>query len=161
MAQTIDRTRLARVEDLYLTGHSEREIQRVCSAEFQCTRRAVRKYLKIIRDRLAEQVRGADPDATRARIEGMLLSAYQAAHAGGMNGPDAKGMVQAAKALGDLHGVNAPRKIEHSGSIGVPNYDDLQRRLAAVVARDSASADPVAVDGVESAGSGDAGEGPR
>lgn len=145
MAAKIDRARLDRVEALYLAAHTEREIQKTVAVEFECSRRAVRKYLKIVRDRLAEQAKGADPDAARARVEGMLLAAYRAAEIGHPErGPDPKAMVQAAKALGDLHGVMAPKKIEHSGSIGT-SYDDVLRRIAAVTAAGSRGPDAPAV----------------
>jgi hypothetical protein len=156
----IPRARLERVESLYLGGHSEREIQRVVADEFGVTKRSVRSYLALVRKKLAEAVRGADPDETRARVEGMILTAYRTAERGHADrGPDPKAMVQAAKVLGDLHGVIAPQKIEHSGSIGIPAYDDLQRRLAAIAAGDSASADAVAVGEALASGSGDPGEG--
>jgi hypothetical protein len=156
MAAKIDRARLERVESLYLSAHSEREIQKLVADEFRCSRRAVRKYLKIVRDRLAEQVKGADPDATRARVEGMLLAAYRAAEIGHPErGPDPKAMVQAARALGDLHGVNAPRKVEHSGSIST-NYDDVLGRIAALTAGDGGEADAGAVGAA--AGAGPAGD---
>jgi hypothetical protein len=115
----IPRERLERVEALYLGAHTDRQIQKIVAQEYGVTPRMVRNYIKLVRDRLAEQVRGIDPEIIRARVDGMLLSAYRAAELGSMDkGPDAKAMVQAAKAIGDLYGVMAPKKFEHSGPGG-------------------------------------------
>jgi hypothetical protein len=160
MGLKIERERLERVESLYLSGHTDRDIQRIVATEFKCTRRAVRKYLKIVLGRLAEQVRGIDPEIIRARVDGMLLSAYRAAELGSIDkGPDAKAMVQAAKAIGDLYGVMAPKKFEHSGPGGKainvtdPNaVDELVRKHFGQSGAKRAATDDPGTDGDGTAG---------
>jgi hypothetical protein len=156
----IPKAHLDRVESMYLGGHTEREIQRVLSSEFGVTPRAIRRYIKRVKDRLADQVRGTDPETMRARVDGMLLSAYRAAELGSMDkGPDAKAMVQAAKAIGDLYGVMAPKKFEHSGPGGKainvtdPNaVDELVRKHFGQSGAKRAATDDPGTDGDGTAG---------
>lgn len=111
---------------------SETAIAALLQPEFGVTRRQVRAYLAIVKRRLAEALRVGkrDPFEDRARIEGMLLRAYRAAEGGNpKRGPDASGMVQAARALGQLLGlIGSPGvRVESDGagkiSVYVPERD--------------------------------------
>lgn len=82
------------------------------AARFGRHKRKVWDYVAKVRTRLAERARSHDPDADREQIRGLLLNAYRTAEVGGERGPDAKGMVAAAKALADVTGVAAPRKVD-------------------------------------------------
>jgi hypothetical protein len=90
-----------------------------------------------VRARLAERAQASriSPDADAEVIRGMLLEAYRVARAGNDRGPDPKGMVAAAKALADVTGVTAPRKVDVTTS-GKPvsslTDEELDARLAAL-----------------------------
>lgn len=155
-SRTIPRARLDEVERRYLHGEDEREIQRVLAVEFHITRRQVRKYLALVKAKLAEHARAQDPEAARARIEGLLLNAYRRAEEGSAKfGPDARGMVAAAKNLGDLYGVFAPRRHELTGPDGAPIATVARVVLLPPLDADPRPADPVAAE------PGAAGEVPR
>lgn len=119
--RTIPRERLDEVERRYLRGEDEREIQRELAVQYKITRRQVRNYLELVKKKLAEQVKSVSPDEGRARVEGLLLNAYRLASIGSPKfGPDSRGMVAAAKHLGDLYGSFAPKKHELTGADGGP-----------------------------------------
>lgn len=65
---------------------------------------------------------------------------------------DRKNAIAAGKVWAVIAGAVAPKKIEHSGSVATTSYDDLQRRLAATTAGDSAGTDANPVAGDEPVG---------
>lgn len=139
MSQKIPRERLELVERLYLAGQSETAIQRAVSLKYGITRRAVRKYLQRVRAKLAETTKAVTPEDARARVEGMLLGAYERSLSGPK--PDAKAAVQAAARLGELYGVMGARKLELTGAGGAPirhehdvSPESLFDRIAALAA---------------------------
>jgi hypothetical protein len=133
--KTIDPRRLDEVEKRYLNARPTRDIERDLATEWGITRRQVRTYIAIVRRRLAAAFVETTPDEQRARVEALLLNAYRCAEAGSpVHGSDARGMVAAAKTLADLTGAMAPKKVEHSGSIGMTDPKALHDRAAAIVA---------------------------
>lgn len=121
--------RLEKVEELYLNARTEREISDECAKLWKITPRQVRRYLLIVRTNLAKLPRPT-PEASRARAEEMLINAYRVAEIGSLkNGPDAKAMVQAARALGELDGLFGTKRFELSG----PNGGPLQTQAQVVV----------------------------
>lgn len=100
--------------------------------------RQVWRYVARVRARLAERAKAHDPAADAEMIRAMLLRAYQRAEAGTERGPDAKGMVAAAKTLADVTGVAAPRKVDvTSGGKPIQHVPDeeLDARIAALEAK--------------------------
>lgn len=81
--------------------------------EYARSQRAVWRYVARVRARLAERAKSHDPAADAEMIRALLLNAYRTAEAGTpLKGPDAKGMVAAAKTLADVTGVAAPKKVD-------------------------------------------------
>jgi len=148
----IDTRRLDEVERRWLAGAPTRDIERECAAAFRCTRRAVRKYLAIVRRKLAAHAATVDPAEQRTRIEALLLNAYRVAELGHPErGANPAAMVAAAHRLAELHGVLAPQKLEHSGAIAT-DPDALLARVQAAAARAGRAADAGAVPGAPSGG---------
>ena len=133
---------LDEIERQYLSAKPTRDIERDCVTLFGRSRRSVQKYMGIVHRRLAAKMKTVDPDTEKARVESMLLEAFDIARIGHADrGSDAKGMVAAAYRLGELHGVMAPRKVELSGKVDTAP-EALHERLAAMAARAAAGADP-------------------
>lgn len=107
-ARVIPKERLFEVEKRILRVESAPDIERECSAMWSITRRQVRTYIAIVRRRLGERLRDLTPEADAAQVRAMLEAAYRLA----VDERDAKGMVAAARALGDIAGVSAPRKVD-------------------------------------------------
>lgn len=90
--------------------------------------RNVWRYVAKVRERLAERAKSHSPEADAELIRALLLNAYRTAEAGGEKGPDAKGMVAAAKTLADVTGVSAPRKVDiTSGGAPLQIYSPAER----------------------------------
>ena len=90
--------------------------------------RKVWGYVAKVRERLVERAKSHDPEADREQIRSLLLRAYRTAEMGGEKGPDAKGMVAAAKTLADVTGVSAPRKVDiTSGGAPLQIYAPVER----------------------------------
>lgn len=90
--------------------------------------RNVWRYVAKVRDRLRERAKSHDPDADREQIRSLLLRAYRTAEAGTEKGPDAKGMVAAAKALADVTGATAAQKVDiTSGGSPLQIYAPAER----------------------------------
>ena len=100
----IPRERLEYVERLWLKGVSESAIQEMTSKRFGVTHRAVRRYMKRVKDRLAA-LPSMQPDAERKRVERLLLDAIRVARRGGRTGPHTSAMVAAITRLGQLTGL--------------------------------------------------------
>jgi hypothetical protein len=152
--RTIDPRRLDEVERRWLHGHPTHTIEMDLAAEWGCTRRAIRKYLGIVRERVAARMAVTDVEAERARVVTLLLNAYRAAETGSGKGPDAKAMVQAAARLGEVFGVMAPKKLEYTGAIDPYDPKALHERLVALVAKARGSADADGAGAAESEGTG-------
>lgn len=89
------------------------------ASEWSKSARTVWRYVARVRARLAARVKAQDPDADRELTRGLLLRAYRTAEKGTPErGPDAKGMVAAARTFGELTGVIGPRKVEITGKDG-------------------------------------------
>ena len=108
----IPRERIDAARKLWLTGRSSAWCQQQLSERFGVSQRAARRYLEIVRKRLAMEPK---PDAESARdlAARQLQSAFDTAAGKG----DAKAMVLAASRLAELHGAIGPRKIELGGSV--------------------------------------------
>jgi hypothetical protein len=77
------------------------------------SQRVVWRYVARVRARLAERAKAHDPAADAELIRALLLNAYRTAEVGTPErGPDAKGMVAAAKTLADVTGCAAPKKVD-------------------------------------------------
>lgn len=120
MPAKIDPRYLDEVERRYLNGQPTRQIERECADAFGKSRRNVQRYLAIVRKRLATAVASVSKDEQKARIEALVLGAYQlAATPSGEHGTvDPKAMIAAAKVLAEVHGVVGPRQVEISGRDG-------------------------------------------
>jgi len=103
---------LDEIEQRILRAEAPADFVPVLARQWDRGKRQVWKYVARVRARLAERAKAHDPDADREQIRGLLLNAYRTAEVGGERGPDAKGMVAAAKALADVTGVTAPRKVD-------------------------------------------------
>lgn len=142
--RTIPFGRIERAEELYLSSKTDREITKTLRAEFGVRPSQACKYLSLARKRCAAACAGVDPAERRAKIEALLLNAYATAEVGSTErGPQASAMVAAAAKLAEVHGVMAPQKIEHSGSIAA-DPKALHARAAAAVARVTGETDPAA-----------------
>lgn len=136
----IPRERLDETREMLLAANDERRICRALREKYSVSNRQAQRYVEITKKRLAAEVRGRDPDEVRAQIEAMLRNAYHVAARDGAFGPDAKAMVQASKVLGELHGVMAPRKFEHSGRIETVDVDALADKIGQLAAGPAARA---------------------
>lgn len=101
------------------------------------------RYVARVRARLAERAQASriSPDADAEVIRGMLLEAYRVARVGNDRGPDPKGMVAAAKALADVTGVTAPRKVDVTTAgkpVSALSDEELDARLAALESQSAA-----------------------
>lgn len=116
--RTIPFGRIERAEDLYLSSKGDREIVRTLCAEFGVKHRQAQNYLALARKRCAAACAGVSVEERRAKIEAMLSHAYDVAEIGTPNGgPQTSAMVAAASKLAEVHGVMAPKKLEHSGKV--------------------------------------------
>ena len=103
-------------------------------------KRQVWRYVARVRARLAERAQASaiSPEADAEIIRAMLLDAYRTARTGGEKGPDAKGMVAAARALADVTGVTAPRRVDVTSGgkpLAAMTDEELDARIAALEAQ--------------------------
>lgn len=130
-------SRLDMIEQRLLAAEAPADFVPELARAWALCRRQVWRYVARVRARLAERAQTAriSPDADAEVVRGMLLEAFRLARAGNDRGPDAKGMVAAAKALADVTGVTTPRKVDvTSGGKPLSSLSDeeLDARLAAV-----------------------------
>jgi hypothetical protein len=132
----IPRERLDETREMILAANDDRRIVRALREKYKVSTRQAQRYIALVQKRLAEELKGRDPDAVRAQIEAMLRNAYHLAARGSeLYGADAKAMVQASKVLAELNGVLAPRKFEHSGRIETVDVDALAGKISQLAAR--------------------------
>lgn len=118
MVSRIPPERLAEVERRLLRAEAPADFEDDLAKLWSRTPRQIRKYVAIVRKRLAARAEAHDPEADRELIRGLLLRAYRTAEKGTEKGPDAKGMVAAARTMGELTGVVGPRRVEITGKDG-------------------------------------------
>ncbi len=136
---TIPKERLERVRDLWLVGKSERQITRLVCAEYKITARQVRRYIALVRNKVAGEP-GTSTEAARKRSEEIMLEALERAENRvdadtGMPDPDFKTMATIARHLAELHGALV-QKVEHAGGVTLnPSADaELLARLTRAAA---------------------------
>lgn len=131
----IPRARLARVEELWLLGRSERSIQRTVAREWTVTLRTVRRDIVRVQKKLAALPQN-DPVAVKRRVEAMLLETYRVAKRGNKLGPQAAVMATVGARLAQLEGLLTD-KIEHTGDLA-PDFSKLSeeqlRQYASILA---------------------------
>jgi hypothetical protein len=103
---------LAEIETRILRAEAPADFVPDLARQFGRHKRKVWDYVARVRARLAERAKAHDPEADREQIRALLLRAYRTAEIGGEKGPDAKGMVAAAKTLADVTGVMSPKKLD-------------------------------------------------
>lgn len=107
-ANTYPKAWLDEIETRILRAEAPADFVPELAVQWNRTRRQVWRYVAKVRARLVERAKAHDPDADREQIRSMLCRAFRKADGGG----DAKGMVAAAKALADVTGITAPRKVD-------------------------------------------------
>lgn len=109
---TYPTTWLDEIERRILRAEAPADFVPALAKEWGRGKRQVWKYVAKVRARLAERAKAHDPAADAELIRALLLEAYRTAKAGTERGPDAKGMVAAAKTLADVTGCAAPKKVD-------------------------------------------------
>lgn len=112
MKKTIPPERLNEIERRILKAQAPADFVPDLAKEWKRSTRMVWTYVARVRARLAARAKAQDPEADREMIRQMLLHAYSVAERGNDRGPDTRGMVAAAKVLGDLTGASAPVKVD-------------------------------------------------
>lgn len=112
--------RLDAIEKRILTAEAPADFVPALAKEWGRSQRQVWKYVKRVRERLAERARAVDPEADRETVRAMALETYRTARQGGEDGPDTRGMVAAAKLFGEITGALGPKRLEVSGPEGKP-----------------------------------------
>lgn len=112
--------RLDAIEKRILTAEAPADFVPALAKEWGRSQRQVWKYVKRVRERLAERARAVDPEADRETVRAMALETYRTARQGGEDGPDTRGMVAAAKLFADITGTAPPTRMEHTGKGGGP-----------------------------------------
>lgn len=121
---------LTEIEERILRGEAPGDFVRELAKKFERHPRKIWNYVAKVRARLAERAKAQDPDADREMIRALLLNAYRTAEVGGEKGPDAKGMVAAARTLAEVTGVAAPRKVDITTAgqqIGLTIYAPVEK----------------------------------
>lgn len=114
---TIDPERIDLAEKLYLKGSPPRSIYLTLCRRFSIDLRTAQRYLARAKKRLGNRPANTiNPDAGRARAEGLLLEAFVIARVK----EDPKAMAIIAHRLAELDGAVGPRRIELSGPGGGP-----------------------------------------
>jgi len=109
----IPRAWLDEIEARILRAEAPADFVPALAKQFARHPRKVWGYVAKVRARLAERAKAHDPAADAELIRALLLNAYRTAEAGTVDkGPDAKGMVAAAKTLADVTGCAAPKKVD-------------------------------------------------
>lgn len=153
-ANTYPKAWLDEIEQRILRAEAPADFVPELAPLWKRTRRQVWRYVAKVRARLVERAKAHDPDADREQIRAMLCRAFRKADGEG----DAKGMVAAAKALADVTGITASKKVDltsNGETITVlptdPRWADLQRELLGAArqgvsdeARPDGDADPLA-----------------
>jgi hypothetical protein len=140
----IDPERLKFVEGMYLGGKARSRITSAVCERYGIKARQARHYLTIVEKRLADLPRPS-PEATAARVEAMLLEAYELARTGVQRisvsqGAGAGSVVQefpqpnvgvmttVAQRLAELHGAFAdPKEPRASGAVVIELPASLAR----------------------------------
>lgn len=132
--------RLDEVERRLLAAQSPRRVEVECAALWGITKRTARRYVTIVRRRLAKHAASRDPSVDGEIAREMLLDAFATAKAGGDHGPNAGAMVQAARAYAEITGAAQPQRVDiTSGGKAIRTMTDDEllaeaRRLAAIEA---------------------------
>lgn len=142
----IDPLRIDHAERLYLAGRTPRSIQRTLVKAYTVSPSSARRYLALAKARIAKRGYSApNPDAGRARAEGMLLEAAALARAKG----DPKALALCAQRLAELDGALGPKRVEITGPGGAAlaiehrhslTPDALSTRITELAARLTGSA---------------------
>lgn len=112
-ANTYPKAWLDEIEQRILRAEAPADFVPDLARVWKRTRRQVWRYVAKVRARLAERAKAHDPEADRELVRALLLNAYRTAEAGSADkGPDAKGMVAAAKTLADVTGIAAPKRVD-------------------------------------------------
>lgn len=127
--KTVPPARLRKIEARLLKAEAPAQIVAALSAEWGKSERTLWRYVAMARKRIASRLAEQDPTADAQIARSMLLEAYQTARTGGLNGPDAKAMVAAAKVYAEVTGAAAPSKRELSGPGGAPLQHELVARV--------------------------------
>lgn len=136
--KTIPPERLAEIERRMLRAEAPADFVPELAKLWNRSERSVWDYTARVRKRLAARAKVIDPDTDREQIRAMLLRAYRTAEAGTERGPDAKGMVAAARTLAEVTGVSAPRKVDITTAgkpIQAMTDEELNARIAALRAK--------------------------
>lgn len=153
-ANTYPKAWLDEIERKILNAEAPADFVPEIATEWKRTRRQVWRYVAKVRARLVERAKAQDPDADREQIRAMLCKAFRTAD----TDRDAKGMVAAAKALADVTGITATKKLDVTSNgetitvlPGDPRWADLQREHLGAArqgvsneARPDGDADPLA-----------------
>lgn len=134
--KAIPLARLVEVERRLLLLEHPPDIERVLSKEWGIRRRQVRRYITLVRQRLAAAFKSIPAEQHAAKVASMLDEAFVVAR----SKKDPKGMVSAAKVYAEVTGVKAPQKVDvTSGGQPLP---DARALLAASLARLAAEPAP-------------------
>lgn len=109
--------RLLEIERRILDAEAPSDFVPKLATEWKRSKRQVWKYVAKVRARLAERARAVDPDADRELVRSLLLDAFRTAKKGGELGADTRGMVAAAKTLGELTGA-ITKNVKVDASVG-------------------------------------------
>ena len=124
--------RLDEVERRLLAAQSPRRVEVECAALWGITKRTARRYVTIVRKRLAKHAASRDPSVDGEIAREMLLDAFATAKAGGEHGPNAGAMVQAAKAYAEITGAAQPTRVDiTSGGKALRSMTDDELRAEA------------------------------
>jgi predicted ATP-dependent protease len=111
----IDPMRLELVEQMYRDNRTAREIQHAVVAQFKTTSRTARRYIEIVKKRLAKDCKRS-PGAARARFEETALRIQRLAEEKGRLAL----ALRAAERIAVICGAAAPKRVRHSGPGGGP-----------------------------------------
>ena len=138
----IDPRRLDEVENRYIKLlQPTLQIEREVAAQFGASRRQVRRYIAIIRKRIADKRAQVSPEERRAELDALLRRAYDTAEIGSEKlGPNASAMVQAVRVMGELDGLMAPKKFELTAKVDV-SADAILREIQAAISAVPAKGD--------------------
>jgi hypothetical protein len=117
----VDPKRLVFVENLYCKGVATRAIEQRTAAEFRCSRRTVRNYLRKVRERLGRAFEKQSKPAALARTESLLAEALELARAKG----DPRVLADIAMRMAEVHGALPSRSFSVKADAGTGLADAL------------------------------------